>query len=322
MPQFSDRSYRRKGAFNLKGEWRGILTCLLLAMFLWLLTALNETYNSRLEVNVNYTNRPKNLVYSNQLPKTLRVGVNARGWDLLGYYLRGGAGDVFLNLEDYKRFNYLPTSRLKNTLQTQIADKVVIYDIFPDTISLRKEKQYTKKVPIRLNMTLSFADQFGIAGDIEYEPDSVIISGSREIIPNIKYVDTKPVHAKDVSSNVITFADLNKSSTKNIAYSAERVKINIPIDKLTEKVVEVPIQIVNPKFTGNVRLIPQKVTITYQTTLTKYHQIDDNLFEVVVDGHQMDTVTQHPLHVQLLSYPKYIYKPKLEQEHVDYIITK
>ncbi|MGZ5303018.1 MAG: CdaR family protein [Bacteroidia bacterium] len=322
MPQSSDRSYRRKGAFNIKGEWKGFLFCILLASFLWLLTALNETYNSRLEVNVNYTNRPANLVYSNQLPKTLRVSVNARGWDLLGFYLRGGGGDVLLNLEEYKKLNYLATSRLKSTLQAQIADKVQIHDIYPDTISLRKERQFTKKVPIRLNMKLSFAEQYGIAGDIEFVPDSVIISGSKEVIPSINYVDTKPVYARNVQTDILTFAELKKSSTHNIAYSAERVKIAVPIDKLTERIVEVPIQIINPKFSGNVRLIPQKVTVKYQTTLTKYHQVDDNLFEIVVDGQNMDTVTQHPLHIQMLSYPKYIYNPVLEQEHVDYIITK
>ncbi len=315
-------SYKRKNTFNLKGEWKGFTVCLLLAFFLWVLTSLNETYNSRLEVNVRYINQPRNLVFSNQLPPTLRVNVNARGWDLLGYYIRGGSGNVLVNLEDYRNFNYLPTNRLRGTLQAQIADKVIIHDIFPDTISLRKERQYSSKVPVKLNMSLSFAEQHGISGDIEFFPDSVTVTGSREIIPKIKYVETLPVQLNKLSNTTSTVAEIKKSATQNIHYSADRIRITIPMDKLTEKIAEVPIQIVNQKFISNVRLIPQRVSINFLTTLTKYHSIDENLFEVVVDGQEMDTVLQKPLRVQLISYPKFIYKPRLSQEYVDYIITR
>ena len=322
MAKDSNRTYSRKRGFNFKDEWKSFLFCFLLAMFLWMLTALSETYESRVEVTVNYINRPKNLVYSNNLPNSLRISVNARGWDLLVYYLRGGGGDVKINLEEFKNRNYLLTSRLKPSLQGQIDGKVIIHDISPDTISLSKERQFSKKVPVKLNMSLSFANQYGISDDIVYTPDSIIIAGSRENIPRIKYIETVPFSIRNINKTINTYASLKKSPTQNINYSAERIKVTIPIDQLTEKVIELPIQVVNPKFSGNVRLIPQKVTITFQTTLTKYHQIDANLFEAVVDGHQMDTVTKSPLKIQLLSYPKFIYNPHLNVEHVDYIISK
>ncbi|RYD81757.1 MAG: hypothetical protein EOP53_05565 [Sphingobacteriales bacterium] len=322
MAQPSDRPYRRKRLFSIRDEWKGFVFCLALAGFLWLLTVLSETYNSRVSVNVNYINRPKNLVFTNQLPGTLLIRVTATGWDLLGYYLRGRGGDVTLNLEEYGRRSFLLTNSLKNVLQAQIEGKVTVHDIYPDTISLRREVLFTKKVPVKLNLDISFKDQYGIAGDIVFSPDSIEISGSKETIPGIQYIESSKLTVKNLSKTLHKIIPIKKSATQNISYKVDRINITIPIDQLTEKVVEVPIAIVNPKFAGTVRLIPSTATISYQTTLEKYHQIDENQFEVIVDGQKMDTVTKSPLKIQLLNYPKYIYKPRLYQEHVDYIITR
>src|SRR5687767_9790919 len=101
--------FRSGSRLSFSGESQALLWCLLLAGILWLLLALNENYNSSIEVKVNYLNKPVLEHYVKPLPEKLRLSVSAKGWDLLGFATRG-AGVVNINLGDYERHNYVLTS--------------------------------------------------------------------------------------------------------------------------------------------------------------------------------------------------------------------
>jgi hypothetical protein len=313
--------FRSGSRLNLGGEAQALLWCLLLATILWFLLALNETYNSTIEVKVSYYNKPELEHYVRPLPEKLRLSVSAKGWDLLAFATRG-AGSVNINLGDYERHNYILTNRLKGYLQGQLTHRLTIYDISPDTIPLKRSKLQTKRLPVRPALAVSFEKEHNISNPVEFEPDSITVSGPAMALEGLEYISTQPIILKGLNKSVKTSVAIKKPAGLNLTFSQEAVTVQIPVEKLTEQVIDIPVSLVNVSGNLKVNLIPQHVQLSYRTTLNNYGRINPNLFEAIVDGSKIDTLNKHPLKVQLISEPKFTYDIRLKQDYVDYIITR
>src|ERR1700733_1866838 len=157
------KSFKERFRFRLSGrtEWKIFLWCLLLSIMLWFLTALNETYpNINLRMKVKYSNVPTDKVYSEPLPKDFTLLVNAVGWDLLRYRIQSDSQEINVDLEHYKGKPYIISSKLKDLVGLQLTRSITINDIYPDTIDLTQENMMSKKVPVQLQLLLSFDKEF------------------------------------------------------------------------------------------------------------------------------------------------------------------
>lgn len=318
----SEHSYRRKKTgFFLKSEWKVFFWCLITSFFLWYLTALNETYSSYLDLRVHYSNVPQNRVFVNPLPEKIRAAVLAKGWDLLAYRLGGKHEDVSIDLSDYQKQNYILTRNIKVAIQQQLPPKITLNELYPDTISLAAARSMRKKLPVNLKLDIHFKPQFGLGGEIAYQPDSVYVNGPENIVSQMKEVSTQPLKLKDLDEPVKTQIALKKPLRTNIAYSTGQIKVEIPVYQLTEGNVNIPIEVVNPEIQG-IKLIPSSVKIKYQTSLNLFKSITPDMFEAIADVSNIDSSRQIPIKVQLISKPKNVYNIKLDPEYINYIISK
>jgi hypothetical protein len=313
--------FRSGSRVNLGGETKALLWCLALATVLWVLLALNEPYNSTIDVKVNYINRPALQHYVKPLPEELHLIVSAKGWDLLGFALRG-KGAVNIDLQGYERHNYILTTRLKGYLQQKLTHHLTIYDISPDTIPLRRSKLQTKKLPVRLDLALQFEREHNVSNTIAYSPDSITVSGPEAALRGLEYVSTEPIRLNKVEKTIKTTVNIKKPQGLNLTFSNEVIVVEVPVEKLTEVMIDVPVDIINLRGDYKVKMIPARVQLTYRTTLNNFGRINPNLFEAVVDGSRIDTLHKRPLKVQLVTEPKFTYDIRLKQEYVDYIITR
>lgn len=314
-------AFRPGGRINLGGETQALLWCVALAAVLWVLLSLNEPYNSTIDVRVNYYNKPTLEHYVKPLPEELHLTVNAKGWDLLGFAFRGKP-TVSINLKEYERHNYLLTSRLKGYLQGKLHRRLTVFDVFPDTIPLRRSKLQTKKLPLRLDLRLQFEKEHNISNSIAYTPDSITVSGPATALRELEYISTEPIVINMVDKTIKTTVKIKKPKGLNLTFSNEVVIVEVPVEKLTETMIDVPVDIINLGSDYNVKLIPARIQLTYRTTLNNYGRINPNLFEAVVDGSKIDTLHKRPLRVQLVTEPKFTYDIRMRQEYVDYIITR
>lgn len=316
------RKFGKNFKFNFHAEWKIFAWCLLIATVLWLLTALNETYLTRLNIRVNYYNYPKNNVFTQELPEEFRISVNGKGWDLLGIILRGGIENINIDLGQFRQRSFIVTNKLKEDIRNQLSEKMVINDISPDTIKLVRETKLTKKVPVVLNLHLAFPKQYGLGNKVAFNPDSIIISGPHSLIKNIKQVETVPLTLRELKTETIKKINLRKPASSAITYNSRVIQVRIPVYQLTEDMAEVPVEIINKKFPFEVQLIPQKVSVIYQTSLNKFENIEESLFEIVVDGSAIDTISKKPLKVQLVNKPEFTYNVRLKPDYVNFVIKK
>jgi YbbR domain-containing protein len=321
MADDSIRAFKGKPTFNFRTEWKIFAWCFIIAAILWLLTSLNEQYTSSIIIKARYVNIPKDKVFIKPLPEEFKVMVTAKGWDLMSHYFRKNYEFITIDLNDYRKTDVLVTRRLQDNFQQLIAQKITIGEVFPETISLAREEKNTKKVPVRLVQDISYKNQYGLGGEITYSPDSVVISGPTSVIKAIDHVDTENEILKDLDKTASADVKLKDPELKNVQYSVNSVKVQIPVYQLTEQNAEVPIEIINQQ-NGRLKLIPAKVSVIYQAPINKYSQIDSAQFQVIVDGSQVDTAARQPLKVQMISSPRYTYNIHLKPDYVDYLINK
>jgi len=319
------KSFKERFRFRLTGrtEWKIFMWCLLLSIMLWFLTALNETYpNVNLKMKVKYTNVPKDKVYSEPLPKDLTMLVNAVGWDLLRYRIQGDSQEINIDLEHYKGKPYIISSKLKGLLGLQLTKTMSINDIYPDTIDLTQENMMSKRVPVQLQLLLSFEKEYGLGGPVIVRPDSVTINGPISAVERVHSILTEDIKLYKLNHPVKKVVKLDAPENLNLTYTVSQVEVSIPTFQLTESTIEVPVEIINKTSKMNVNLFPRKVKITFQTPINKYEQMTPDLFQAIVDGNMIDTLNNEPLKVQLITQPDFAYNVRIEPEFVSFVITK
>ena len=57
----------------------------------------------------------------------------------------------------------------------------------------------------------------------------------------------------------------------------------MPVDEFTEKDLEIPVKLINNRNYENVKIFPQKVKVTFTTSLSRYAEIDEDFFEATAD---------------------------------------
>ena len=179
----------------------------------------------------------------------------------------------------------------------------------------------TKKVPVKLLYEMSFHEAYGISGPIKITPDSVMVSGALEDLKVIHSWFTDTLRLTDIQSTIntkISFINLNKS---NVTVFPREVKVEVPVDEFTEKTVEVPIQLTNSRGM-EVRLFPEKVSVTILSALSNYSKAERDSFLATVDLGEWKKYRYKQLPVILNKYPSHSKFIKIEPQTVDFLVQK
>jgi len=318
LPVPSSRAKKR----GFRSEWKNFLWCFVAAAVLWLFTALNEQYTSSIIVAAKYINYPKDKVFLRPLPDNFKLMITAKGWDLMSNYYQRKAESITIDLNDYRKTDVLIVKTLQDKFSLLMSQKITIGDVYPETISLIQDEKGSKKVPVRLKLDIGYKDQFGLGGEISYTPDSITITGPDSILRGIDHVDTRSEIMKNLERVSNYDINLKDPDPKNITYSPDIIKVQIPVYQLSEKKIIIPVQVINKPLSDTFQLIPVKVSVIYQVPVNKYSMIDPSQFQAIVDGSQIDTINREPLKVQLITQPKYTYNIRLNPDFVDFLIKK
>ncbi len=316
-----DKSARSSGR-TLRSEWATFVWCFAVASVLWVFTALNEPYTSSITVAAKYINYPKEKVFLKPLPEDFKVVTTAKGWDLMSNYYRRKAESITIDLNDYTKSDVLITRTLQDKFEQLMPQRITVGEVFPESFSLTKDVKGSKKVPVRFMQDISFKDQFGLGGEISFNPDSITVTGPASIVKNIDHVDTDIDILKNLDKITSNEIKLKDPEPKNLQYNPDKIAVSIPVYQLTEKKITIPVKAINQSVSDTVKMIPDHISVIYQVPINKFPQMDFTQFQVIVDGSQIDTSNREPLKVQLITQPKYTYNVRIIPDYVNFIIRK
>ena len=125
-----------------------------------------------------------------------------------------------------------------------------------------------------------------------------------------------------VFTDIRTVTNINKNHKTNITIYPRSTEVTIPVGELTEKIIEVPIKIVNGSKYISVRTVPSKISLTVMVPLKDFVKWTASDFEAVVDLQNWEDKHIKSLPVKVTKIPDFVQLVKVDPQNVDFFVRK
>ena len=301
----------------------------MLSLIVWTFIKLSKDYRYEMIFPIHYVNIPQNKILVGKTDTILRVTVSSTGYKLLIRDLKSDVKPVNLDVSQLKlkkSSNLYESVFFSSDFNEEIGKsikKIKLVSVYPTSINLMFEDAYSKKVPVKPNVNLSFLKQYDIYGEAIVFPDSILVKGTKKEIESVKKVETELLTFSNVCESMFFTATLKKvNGYKDLIYSTGYVKIAIPVAKYTEADITVPV--FSSETNRQIKLVtfPNKVNIIYYIALGDYKKVDTSSFKAVVDSEKAFQNDVDKLKVDIVKCPSFVKILRIVPERVEYIIRK
>ncbi len=297
-------------------------TCLILAAVAWVFTTLSNSYNFTVKEVLTYKNTPQKRAFHSLQPDTINATIQGTGWDMLFSKMNFENRKITVDLHTLDSKDYVVlSSQLKEINERKDFDNQII-GFNPDTLYFDFSNRAVKRVPIRLVSNINYQQQYAQSSDVVIKPSYVTLSGPGNALEHIESWDTDSLTADSVNETVRTNVNLQPSKEGNVNIYPKSVHVVVPVDEFTEKEIYIPVKLVNNHDYYKVKIFPLKVKVTFTTSLNRFAQMDEDLFEATADLNLWKDRSYSSLPVKLSRRPAYCKIVKIEPQNIDFIVRK
>jgi hypothetical protein len=325
--EFSKFTDREKVKF--KKELLIYLFFLVISVVLWYLIALSKDYTTTINYPVTYNNFPKGKVLVSDLPEELGLEVKGFGFTILKHKIFSFFYPITLPINKFRldilrkdnQYDYfLLTRYAKDWIGNQLGTEIQVVEIKPDTLVFKFTDVVEKKVAVKPMLNLLFEKQYLSFENIKVKPDSIVVSGPEIMVDTLNFVYTKELKLKNVKDSVVK--ELELLPIKKFSFQTDKVMVTVPVEKYTEKVLNLPIEADNVPETYDIKTFPGSIKLSCWVGISNYDKLAPFMFRVTVDYNTLSTNSQSKLKVNLVKFPHNIQNIKFNPKSVDYIIEK
>jgi hypothetical protein len=304
------------------------IICLIIASALWLIRAMEKSYETTVLLPVRYTNIPKNNVLVNPPPSKLEVKIKAPGFTLIRHKIGLTITPISLNI---RAFATLENGQLQATAFTiltdnfipqitdQINQDIIVLDVSPDTLYIQFDFLREKEVPVISKININCRNQYFISDTIRITPSKVIVRGPISMIDTLTEISTSALNFNDLTTSTHNIVPLEKNN--QLEYSAIKVNIEIPVAQFTEYNEMIAVNPNNVPEHLSLIIFPGKVNVSCLIAFDKYKEMTANDFIVGVDYNDI-TPTSKTLPLQVYKQPGFIKSLQIQPSQVEFIIKQ
>ena len=235
---------------------------ILLALVAWLALGSEERTETTLQMVLELTNLPKNLMVINEIPSQIEVRVQ-------------GPRSVIRELSTEKLHKQVDLSGAKPGSRSEIFTPgglnlprgVVVTRIRPSAVSIELDQALIRRVEVQPVIKGSPAPGFEVA-EVVISPKEALVRGPQCEINQLKYINTIPIDINKLSSSVTKDVELDFQNLALTYLDSQPLFAKITIKPKLEAKTYNNIIIVPIGSTGPLRLDPTKVSITVRGPIT------------------------------------------------------
>ncbi len=301
---------------------------LFLSTCFWILNALSkDNYTTDLKYPIRFSNSNKKQLIIGDARRDLTLKVRGGGFSILNYHLNEKFLTQTIDLSGMPRVTFkgvdgviITTKEYQNRIEGKLATGMSLVDISPDTLFVPLEDRVSKKIPVKLDAKIEFKQQCQLSGSIQLQPDSIVVSGPKNIIDTLMFVSTRTQLFSELKDTLIRNVGLNDE--KWVDYSTKRVVVNIPVEPFTEASVQVPLMAEGLPDSLILKTFPSEVKVSYRLGLSKalYKPSD---FSFALDFSEINfNNLPHRLKVKLKNKPANIGQMSYAPLFVEFLLEK
>lgn len=306
-----------------------LIICLLVSTLFWFLKALNDEYRTEVEFPIEFTDVPKNYSFYGDQPDVLLATIEDAGFTIIRYRFSYVFSSLKFDVSKYFKKNApnsndgaitLQQSALKKGIEQALVASTKIISVYPEEIVISYSKLQERKLPIRVLAEISTMQQHIVNGNIITSPDSILVVGSGMLIDNTEAVFTKPIRAHNLDDSLKRTVSLQ--SVEGLDFDQKRVKLIVPVETYTEKILEVPI--VGRGFPDSlqIRTFPGVAQVSCISGLSVYSKVHPHNFVCYIDYENVSERSVGNVDLKVESNSEYAQRIKLRTNNVDYLIEK
>lgn len=306
-----------------------LVICLLVSTLFWFLKALNDEYRTEIEFPIEFTDIPKNYSIYGDRPDVLVATIEDAGFTIIRYRFSYVFSSLKFDVSKHFKQNTpvdkdgaitLQQAALKKGIEQALIASTKIIGIYPENVSISYSKLQERMLPIKVVADISTMQQHIVNGNITTSPDSVLVIGSGVQLAKTDAILTSPIRAHNLEDSLVRNVSLQSVDGLNI--DLKRVRLTIPVETYTEKIVDVPI--VGRGFPDSlqIRTFPGVAKVSCIAGLSVYSQVHPHNFVCYIDYANVEDRSVGNVELNVESNSIYAQRIMLRTKTVDYLIEK
>ncbi len=295
-------------------EHLAYLGFLLLAIFIWFLIKMSDTFELTEQFEIEYR-LDDNYIFDQSPPHQVNMLMRAKGWDFFNLYIGEFQKKLFIDTKPEQGSQTLSRTTLTRAIQRQLSDsRINILQLSPDHIALSFAKKAQKYIPVSLQGTLECSEAHILLNPIRVLPDSVLIRGDLARIEQIDQWATESFSYTDVKASFEDSLQL-VPATDGLDILPHTVLLKVEIEQKTNKKIIVDIS----NALDSILVIPSEIEISFEVGLSRYQDIEPEDFklEIQIDSNRSQKVLIAP--ILLTDQPAWIENIRFTPKAVEYI---
>ncbi|MBO8129943.1 MAG: hypothetical protein H0Z29_00315 [Candidatus Marinimicrobia bacterium] len=269
---------------------RAKITILLITLFIWVITALNNEYSYTFDVKLDVVNVKEGKILKNLVPGKVKAKFTGRGLDLI--YLLIAPSSSFKFVLDIQRINYYYKFDL-NSYFVGNPEKIIYprksniafnQIVWPDSVEIVLDKYVRKELLIVPVIKINVAPGYMKIGDLEINPDTVTVEGPHSYLKEIVVLTTESKVINNAIRDVKEKLKIIKPVGYNIRLSHEYVECYQKVDLISELVVkDIPVKILNKPADVEIYSNPPVVNVKLVSAVSILKEANKDDIEVTWD---------------------------------------
>lgn len=297
---------------------------LLASAFIWFLNTLSQTYTAKTVFDLNYSNSNNDLRLTKAFIDQVGVKIQTVGFQFLGYNFKKKA--VNLDLAGVVKVGdryFLPPDEYRNQIEKQLSSSMQLLEIDSDTLFFDFLEMASKEIPVESNMKFNLAHNYLLDGALKFEPSTITITGPKYEIDTIVKAHLVIPNLPEMTADFSTKTEVFKSTElKYTTYSNDVVRIEGKVSKFSEKILDVPIYVINQPTGRLVRTFPDEVSILCKAKIEELKNINSGDFKVIANYSNSRGSQSNILELTIDKKPEKIFTATLMETKVEYILNK
>ncbi|MBE0570594.1 MAG: hypothetical protein IH618_03545 [Ignavibacteriaceae bacterium] len=292
------------------------IASVIFAVILWGSISLSDIFYTNVDVKLTLTNFPQGYTTGSPLPEKIQLRVKGQGWRLVSinvgpeteFRVSVGSDSGIHNLNLY---NYLESNRW-------LLSDVEIINILPDSIRFFVERIISKKLPVISGLELEYKPGYGLASDIIFKPDSVVVTGPISLLRKMNQIKTVDKSLSPLDSR--TEIEVNLQRMNGFVYNANLIEVILDIQRIVDKQfdnIEVNVLDIPPR--KEVVLLPNKIGFNVRGGIDILGKLEPDQFRAFIRYQSLVQDTTGSV-IPILELPKNVTLQFVKPDRLRYVI--
>ena len=197
---------------------------------------------------------------------------------------------------------------------------IELLSISEDSILFFFDQYVSKKIPVKENVTVNFESGYENFKIPVLNPDSVVVTGPKELLSDLKYLVTDSVNFEKIDSDIKFNLNLINPDLDNLIFSDNSLEYLLEVDQYTEETIKVPVNVLFNSDNSKFNYYPKELSIKYNISINDYVEVNpmDFKIECVYDSNSPNNISK----AEISKKPSFVKNVRLNTDQIQIIILE